>query len=510
MVNLNVSSVGRSGWMSWRKALAAGVALAFIMSFVDASDAAYRKSTRTASKHGKKREVVHKEPFGPLPKGPLQMVVSIGQQHVTLYANGTKIAQSKVSTGTPGRPTPTGVFSIIEKDRWHRSNLYDAAPMFYMERLTWSGVAMHEGYLPGYAASHGCIRMPSDFASRLWLITRLGVRVVVARNDPVPYEFEHPKLFSPMQKPAAKVSEIQPGNDGLRSTIAAEPNAGERPMVFAQAGVIDDSNRVNAVPELPHTQSPGLSPDSPEAAPPPPPPPIEAEITAATTKSGTANSATTQSVDGQPAAAVEAAQPTPAAAETAAAPAAHPAAPQTAETAPAAEPEKHEPVEAEPNKPAPPRKRADEPRKHTGQVAVFISKREKKIFVRQGFVPVFDMPIEIADPDQPLGTHVFTAMGLTDDGAHMRWNAITMPPDRARPVDRRGKHRAGKRKPEPAPTVEAKTPSTAAEALDRIKLPQEAIDRISEMLTPGSSLVVSDHGLGRETGRYTEFIVLTP
>ncbi len=83
-----------------------------------------------------------------------------------------------------------------------------------------------------------------------------------------------------------------------------------------------------------------------------------------------------------------------------------------------AEPEKREPVEAEPNKPAPPRKRAGEPTKHAGQVAVFISKREKKIFVRQGFVPVFDMPIEIADPDQPLGTHVFTAMGFTDDGAH--------------------------------------------------------------------------------------------
>ena len=101
-----------------------------------------------------------------MPKGPLQMVVSIGQQHVTLYRNGVRVAQSPVSTGTPGHPTPTGVFSIIEKDRWHRSNLYQSAPMFYMQRLTWQGIALHGGDLPGYPASHGCIRLsrPIDFA----------------------------------------------------------------------------------------------------------------------------------------------------------------------------------------------------------------------------------------------------------------------------------------------------------------------------------------------------------
>lgn len=155
----------------------------------------------------------------------------------------------------------------------------------------------------------------------------------------------------------------------------------------------------------------------------------------------------------------------------------------------------------------PPRNRAGEPTKRAGQVAVFISKREKRIFVRQGFIPIFDMSVEIADPDQPLGTHVFTAMEVQEDGTRMRWNAITMPPERSRPIDGRGK-KAGK-KAEPAPTVSTKAPSTAAEALDRIKMPQEAIDRIAEFLTPGSSLVVSDHGLGRETGRYTEFVVVT-
>ena len=420
---------------SWRHALASGVALSFITGFAGWADAAYGR-TQTV----KKGDVARKEPFGELPKGPLQMVVSIGGQHVTLYANGTRIAQARVSTGTPGHPTPMGVFSIIEKDRWHHSNLYGAAPMFYMQRLTWSGVAMHEGVLPGFAASHGCIRMPTDFASRLWLITRLGVRVVVARNDPAPYEFEHPKLFSPQLKPVAQLSEAQPE---LRSTIASAELA--RPVTVAQADTPDDARLSDSV-----TQA------------------------------------------GAPAAA-----PT---VET-------PSASQAADTS--SEPEKREPTEAEPNKPMSPRNRTAEPVKHAGQVAVFVSKQEKKIFVRQGFVPVFEMPIEIANPEQPLGTHVFTAMEVKDGGAHMRWNAITMPAEHSgSPVEVRSK-RGGKNAEQPAPIAHAKAPSTAAQALDRINLPPEAIERISELLVPGSSLVVSDHGLGRETGRYTEFIVLT-
>jgi hypothetical protein len=437
------SSVVRA---SWRGALASGVALSFVAGFVSSADAAYRYGqTQTV----KKRDVPIKQPFGELPKGPLQMVVSLGQQHVTLYANGTRVAQARVSTGTPGHPTPTGVFSIIEKDRWHRSNLYDSAPMFYMQRLTWSGVAMHEGILPGYAASHGCIRLPTDFASRLWVITRLGVRVVVARNDPAPYEFNHPKLFNPRLRPMAQVSGPQPG---LRSSIETA-----RPVTLAQATADDVGRTSDAVDQAP--SAPAQEPAATGATPSTP--------------------------------AVEA-----------------PAESQAAETS-STEPEKPEPTEAEPRKPLPPRNRTAEPVKRAGQVAVLVSKREKKIFVRQGFIPLFDMPIEIANPEQPLGTHVFTAMEVKDEGTRMRWNAITMPAEHsANPVEVRSK-RGGKRVEQPAPIAHARAPSSAAEALDRINLPPEAVERISELLTPGSSLVVSDHGLGRETGRYTEFIVLT-
>ncbi len=444
------------GWTSWRRVLASGVALSFIAGFVGSADAASRYGrTQTASKR-----VPAKEPFGELPKGPLQMVVSIGGQHVTLYANGVRVTQARVSTGTPGHPTPTGVFSVIEKDRWHRSNLYYSAPMFYMHRLTWSGVAMHEGVLPGYAASHGCIRMPTDFVSRLWQITKLGVRVVIARNDPVPYEFNHSKLFNPRLKPVAQLPSVEP-LDGLRSTVATA----ERPVLLAQATVTDAVEQAQ---------------------------PVEGGAPAASQPAG----AETETTGVTPP--VQAAD----------APAVAPAATPAVEGAPGAEPEKREPTDEEPKKPLPPRNRAGEPVKTSGQVAVFVSKREKKIFVRQGFVPVFDMPIEITNPEQPLGTHVFTAMEVQDGGGRMRWNAISMPAEHlARPVDVRGGKRS--RNIEPVAAHDGKAPSTAAEALDRINFPPEAVERISELLTSGSSLVVSDHGLGRETGRYTEFIVLT-
>src|SRR5215472_1013677 len=143
----------------------------------------------------------------------------------------------------------------------------------------------------------------------------------------------------------------------------------------------------------------------------------------------------------------------------------------------------------------------------TGQVAVFVSRKEKKIFVRQGFVPLFELPVAIDDPDRPLGTHVFTALAVIGDGTGMRWNLMTVPTDPSVSAEHRGSRRRSK-----VPTklvVHGKPPSSAAQALDRIHLPEEAVDRIGELLVQGSSLVVSDEGLGRETGRGTEFIVLT-
>src|SRR5262249_4326727 len=120
------------------------------------------------------------------PDGPVVIVVSLPDQLVTVYRNGVRIAVSTCSTGRPGHTTPTGTFVILQKDVDHHSSLYDDAPMPYMERLTWGGVALHAGNLPGYPASHGCVRLPRAFAQQLYGITHLGTTVIIGDRNSVP------------------------------------------------------------------------------------------------------------------------------------------------------------------------------------------------------------------------------------------------------------------------------------------------------------------------------------
>jgi hypothetical protein len=120
------------------------------------------------------------------PHGPLLLIVSIATQRATLYRNGIPIAITTVSTGRPDHRTPTGVFTILQRQVEHYSNIYDSAPMPYMQRLTWGGVALHGGTLPGYPASHGCIRLPHDFARLLYGVTRLGMTVIVTDEAALP------------------------------------------------------------------------------------------------------------------------------------------------------------------------------------------------------------------------------------------------------------------------------------------------------------------------------------
>ena len=122
---------------------------------------------------------------------------------MTIYDADGWIMRAPVSTGTTGRETPSGVFSVVEKDKDHHSNLYDDASMPNMERITWSGIALHGGPLPGYAASHGCVRMPYDFAERLFDKTQIGMRVIIAPNDAEPVAFSDPALFVPNAKALA-------------------------------------------------------------------------------------------------------------------------------------------------------------------------------------------------------------------------------------------------------------------------------------------------------------------
>jgi hypothetical protein len=130
--------------------------------------------------------------------GPLVMVVSITAQQGYVYRNGVLIGATSVSTGRPGHRTPTGVFTVLQKQQEHRSTIYDGAPMPYMERLTWGGIALHAGGLPGYPESHGCIHLPSEFAKSLFAISSIGMTVVITDDASGPQRVSRPGFLAPV------------------------------------------------------------------------------------------------------------------------------------------------------------------------------------------------------------------------------------------------------------------------------------------------------------------------
>jgi len=329
------------------------------------------------------------------PKGPLQIIISIADQRVSLFDNGALIARSSVSTGVPGHPTPLGVFSVIGKQRWHRSNIYSAAPMPYMQRLTWSGIALHAGVVPGHPASHGCIRLKNDFAIRLWHLTKRGTRVIIAQDDVQPVEIANPHLFQP--KAVSGSPESQAATVAGKSIDTA---------VATHGSVVSNAE----APEAAGLQVPASAP-----------------------------------------------------------------------------------VGVAPKKIVP--------------ISVFVSRKLSKLFVRQGFSSLFDVPVRIEHPEEPLGTHVFTAMEFQNDGAAIRWTVVSLPEEFSRMSGGVVKERDV---PAKQAALSVPLPDQANAALDRIEIPQDAVERISELLTPASSLIISDNELSRETGRDTDFIVVTP
>jgi len=371
------------------------------------------------------------EALAPKAKGLLSIYIAIDKQQLTLYSDGQPIAHSRVSTGVPGHPTPTGVFSIIQKDRYHHSNIYSNAPMYFMQRITWSGVAMHQGVVPNHPASHGCIRLPEAFARQLWGITRLGVRVIVARGEVTPVAIAHPRLFvfkpAPPPEPALEIAS-EPG----------APSATSSETVKAAYGALETagSKGERIASDAVRPGDPALDAMAYAIAKPRETPLIAPEVNA--------RGARTLAATGVP--------------------------------------------EGRPLKPGP--------------IAVFVSRREGKVFVRKGFEPVFSEPVTFAEPDRPIGTHVYTALAMQDDNTTMRWNVVSMAGTPAVKKPEKGK----KAEPAPKPVAPA---STAAEALDRVTIPQAALDRISALMSPGASLIITDQGLGPETGSGTDFIVLT-
>ena len=189
---------------------------------------------------------------------PIMAIVSIKTQQVTFYDADGWILRAPVSTGTTGRETPAGVFAVIEKDKDHHSTLYDDAWMPNMQRITWNGIALHGGPLPGYAASHGCVRMPYGFAEKLFDKTRIGMRVIISPNDAAPVEISHPALFVPnaeavaaaparaetLAREAAEAAKTADEAKKAAATAARESSIAHG--VAAQAGMAQDPRRRRA------------------------------------------------------------------------------------------------------------------------------------------------------------------------------------------------------------------------------------------------------------------------
>ncbi|PIT00538.1 hypothetical protein TSA1_07010 [Bradyrhizobium nitroreducens] len=477
-----------------------------------------RQKPQKRSATGKKEVVAEKE-AGTKPQGPLVIVVSIERQKVTVYDSNGVFAESPVSTGMKGHSTPMGVFSVIQKHKFHHSNIYSGAPMPYMQRITWSGVAMHAGVLPGYPASHGCIRMPMSFAMKMWNWTKMGARVIVAPGEMTPHSFSHPLLASSRVPPQPAVS-LEPqtnvgdkADKGAADTKAADAKPVETKTASAD-GVLELRTSVG------HTVMSDVTTGNAAAH-------EEAAAPADKAKTAEASDAAKPQSDeavkpaneDKPADKVEAVKSEPAKSEPTKSEPVKAEAAESAKTpdarAPAVaaspEPKKDESRVAEPAPAAKP----DTP-KRAGQIAVFISRKDSKLYVRQNFAPLFEVPITIATSDRPLGTHIFTAeLDKTDTNA-LRWSVVSLPVS-ARSAAREDDSRLTRRKggvavipvaAKPATTKPVVTPDSPAEALDRISIPADTMAKINEMLTSGGSIIISDQGINQgETGEGTDFIV---
>jgi L,D-transpeptidase catalytic domain len=465
---------------------------------------------------------------------PLLAIVSLGEQRVTIYDAEGRILRAPVSTGQTGYETPAGIYSVIQKEAEHYSNLYDDASMPFMQRITWSGIALHAGALPGYPASHGCIRMPLNFAERLFELTSMGLRVIVVPTDVTPSDIVHPALFRPRplggevslaSPPATPPGQDPPmrlgaGGDAnvppptipprrletLRSIAATR--AAEAEVAGGKAEEARSAAARIATESARLAKAQRLAEGAKQRA--------EAMLKSAEDALAAANSNATPN---QPAieraeeaktkaqAKVAEAQVQLDAAKAAAEPKAEAVA-RAREEAKTAEAAKVAAASA-----------AKEAAAKMSPVSVFISRQTQRLYVRQAFQPIFETPIVIKDADKPIGTHVYTALDYVKDGADVRWSAVSMTSSQGRQEpeasprrrydDEEGypsSHRRQKidRNAEPVPA----DVNAAKAALDRVTIPQEAIDRIAEVISPGSALIVSDEALSKETGKGTDFVVV--
>jgi L,D-transpeptidase catalytic domain len=405
---------------------------------------------------------------------PIMAIISLRDQQITVYDVKGSILRAPVSSGQNGRETPAGIFSTIQKEAEHYSNMYDDAYMPHMQRLTWSGIALHGGPLPGYPASHGCIRMPYDFAERLFDATRLGTRVIVAPGSVAPVAIDHPALFQPKAGPgtlavsaaAADADEAASKADQARLAAMIAYRESALAMVSVHKAEI---GKLKAEAQLAAAERAIASAGSPETK-------EQAEDAKAKAV------AQADEIEAQLTSAKAQLQPK-LEAVTAAREAAR--ATETARVV-AAETARRLARDLEP-------------------ISVFVSRKTQRLYIRQAFQPILEIPVAIQDAERPIGTHIFTAMERTD--AVIRWSVVSLvgrhpnlSEDESNDTARKDRGRGIE-----ATSIDL---SSATGALDRLTIPRDTVDRIAEIVSPRSSLIISDEALSPETGNGTEFVVL--
>lgn len=397
----------------------------------------------------------------------LQIIVSKDKQALVVYDGDDIVATSKVSSGKVGHTTPSGIFSILGKEKYHESNIYSNAPMPWMQRLTWSGIALHEGVVPNYPASHGCIRLPSVFAKSLYQMTERGAHVIVTDAPVVPQPVEDAALFYPRKPlPAGPLF----SDAELRTSAIA---AGRKPVEVAM-------NIAPANPAIVHDAAPTQAPPPQATA----PETVEAEDKVAPLRilitrrgdrevlmdaqlvleelgfetggaDGFAGPMTRDAIAGfkrwknlSPKGALVSAEFVDALYQAA-------------------------------GKPKPP----------AGQ-----------IMVRQDFQPLFEAPVGIKNPEIALGTHLLTVDKIDPKAESAEWHALTLPNElNPKAMQRLGITIAD----QPGVSDSAKM------AMDRFEIPADIRERIESAMNNGSSITINDQGIGHETGNGTDFITVT-
>ncbi|MFM9846856.1 MAG: L,D-transpeptidase [Hyphomicrobiaceae bacterium] len=454
-----------------------------------------RQDKQAQPKFGKAARDVAKAP-----EGPILAVISLSSQRINVYGRRGHLAQSAVSTGMPGHRTPTGVFSVIQKNRYHESNIYSGAPMPWMQRLTWSGIALHGGVVPRYPASHGCVRLPHEFAARMWDMMRIGARVVVSPHDVEAVSFTHAALPVPAMtdKPAETVADRQMGPPTFEMAAASSATlTGGRLETSALAANVEGPQRRARVARTAAVANARAA----EAALKP------AQATAKKTAVA-ANAARTEFKRAERGLTAAEARLAALAKRKTVKPEAEGAARKAIDVAKArlADATEKEVRASEAATAAAQTAREAQLKRDTAAaqlqatasalepVSVFVSAKEGRIYLRQGFTPLMDAPATIRDTGERLGTHLFKAISTSEDGSKVEWLSVTVPDAGAE-----GRMEA----------MRDRQLKKAQQALDRIEIPANIRAEIANRLWAGASLIVSDHGLNHEIGRGTDFVVLT-